>query len=254
MWCTCSSRASTTRPNRALAGYFYGANSGVDPLFRVDMSEFQHAFQIARLIGTGKRPGKLVEHVRQRPFSVVLLDEIEKADASVFDMLLGVLDEGRLRDSQGRVTDFRGTLIVMTTNLGVRHGSSPGFANADGGDDTTHEIRQFFRPEFFNRIDRLVHFAALGQEAIASIARQELQALERREGLLRRGLTLRFAPEVVDFVAAVGFSPRYGARPLQRAVEQHVVAAIARALFGNVPDGAILEVEVVDGAVQARVC
>jgi len=243
-----------TAAAKALASYFYGANSGIDPLFRVDMSEFQHAFQIARLIGTGKQPGKLVEHVRQRPFSVVLLDEIEKADASVFDMLLGVLDEGRLRDSQGRVTDFRGTLIVMTTNLGVRHGSSPGFANADAGVDATHEIRQFFRPEFFNRIDRLVHFAPLGHEAIASIARQELQAIERREGLLRRGLTLRIAPAVVDFVAAVGFSPRYGARPLQRAVEQHVVAAIARALFGDVPDGAILEVDIVDGAVRARVC
>jgi ATP-dependent Clp protease ATP-binding subunit ClpC len=241
-----------TAAAKALASYFYGAGSGVDPLFRVDMSEFQHAFQIARLIGTGKQPGKLVEHVRQRPFSVVLLDEIEKADASVFDMLLGVLDEGRLRDSQGRVTDFRSTLIVMTTNLGVRHGSSAGFASADGAHDATHEIRQFFRPEFFNRIDRLVHFAPLGPEAIASIARLELKALERREGLLRRGLTLRFAPAVVDFVAAVGFSPRYGARPLQRAVEQHVVAAIARALFGEVPDGATLEVAVVDGAVRAR--
>jgi ATP-dependent Clp protease ATP-binding subunit ClpC len=243
-----------TAAAKALASYFYGANSGVDPLFRVDMSEFQHAFQIARLIGTGKRPGKLVEHVRQRPFSVVLLDEIEKADASVFDMLLGVLDEGRLRDSHGRVTDFRGTLIVMTTNLGVRHGASAGFASADAGDDATHEIRQFFRPEFFNRIDRLVHFAALGREAIAAIARRELQAIEKREGLLRRGLVLRFAPAVVDFVAAVGFSPRYGARPLQRAVEHHVVAAIARALFGDVPDAATLEVDIVAGAVQVRVC
>lgn len=242
-----------TAAAKALATYFYGAASGVDPLFRVDMSEFQHAFQVARLIGTGKRPGKLVEHVRQRPFSVVLLDEIEKADASVFDMLLGVLDEGRLRDSHGRVTDFRGSLIVMTTNLGVRHGASAGFANPDSGDDATHAIRQFFRPEFFNRIDRLVHFAPLGQDAIAAIARKELQALERREGLLRRGLSLRISPPVVDFVARAGFSPRYGARPLQRAVEQHVVAALARALFGEVPDGATLQVDVVDETVQVRV-
>jgi ATP-dependent Clp protease ATP-binding subunit ClpC len=242
-----------TAAAKALASYFYGASSGVDPLFRVDMSEFQHAFQIARLIGTGKRPGKLVEHVRQRPFSVVLLDEIEKADASVFDMLLGVLDEGRLRDSHGRVTDFRGSIIVMTTNLGVRPGASAGFANADSGDDATHEIRQFFRPEFFNRIDRLVHFAPLGRDAIAEIARKELQSLERREGLLRRGLSLRISPAVVDFVAVAGFSPRYGARPLQRAVEQHVVAAIAKALFHDVPDSSILEVGIVDGAVHVRV-
>jgi ATP-dependent Clp protease ATP-binding subunit ClpC len=242
-----------TAAAKALASYFYGANSGVDPLFRVDMSEFQHAFQIARLIGTGQRPGKLVEHVRQRPFSVVLLDEIEKADASVFDMLLGVLDEGRLRDSHGRVTDFRGSLIVMTTNLGVRHGAAAGFASTDSPDDVTHEIRQFFRPEFFNRIDRLVQFAPLGPDAIAAIARKELQSLERREGLVRRGLSLRIAPEVVDFVARAGFSPRYGARPLQRAVEQHVVAAIARALFGQVPEAATLAVDLVDGAVRVRV-
>ncbi len=243
-----------TAAAQALASYFYGAGSGVDPLFRVDMSEFQHAFQIARLIGTGKRPGKLVEHVRQRPFSVVLLDEIEKADASVFDMLLGVLDEGRLRDSHGRVADFRGSLIVMTTNLGVRHGGSAGFATAESGDDATHAIRQFFRPEFFNRIDRLVHFAPLGRDAIAAIARKELQSVERREGLLRRGLSLRISPAVVDFVALAGFSPRYGARPLQRAVEQHVVASIARALFREVPDGSTLAVEIVDGAVSVRVC
>ena len=242
-----------TAAAKALASYFYGADSGVDPLFRVDMSEFQHAFQIARLIGTGKQPGKLVEHVRQRPFSVVLLDEIEKADASVFDMLLGVLDEGRLRDSHGRVTDFRGSLIVMTTNLGVRHGASAGFAGTDAADDVTHEIRQFFRPEFFNRIDRLVQFAPLGRDAIAAIARKELQALERREGLLRRGLSLRVSPAVVDFVAAAGFSPRYGARPLQRAVEQHVVAAIARTLLQDVPDGATLAVDVVDGGVRVEV-
>lgn len=240
-----------TAAAKALASYFYGANSGIDPLFRVDMSEFQHAFQIARLIGTGKQPGKLVEHVRQRPFSVVLLDEIEKADASVFDMLLGVLDEGRLRDALGRVTDFRGTIVVMTTNLGVRHGSSAGFASdGNAAEDSRHEIRQFFRPEFFNRIDRLVHFNALGRDSIASIARQELHAHERREGLLRRGLRLRFTPAVIDFVASVGFSPRYGARPLQRAVEQHVVAAIARALFGDVADGAVLQVDVVEGVVR----
>ncbi|MEK8030522.1 AAA family ATPase [Ideonella sp. DXS29W] len=242
-----------TAAAKALAGYFYGAQSGVDPLFRIDMSEFQHAFQIARLIGTGRRPGRLVEHVRQRPFSVVLLDEIEKADPSVFDMLLGVLDEGRLRDSQGRITDFRGSLIVMTTNLGVRQGSAAGFAPESEVGDATHEIRQFFRPEFFNRIDRLVHFAPLGAESIASIAQHELQALAEREGLKRRRLALRFSPELVGFVARAGFSPRYGARPLQRAVEHHVVAAVGRALLGDVRDGALIELDFVDGTVQVRV-
>ncbi len=242
-----------TAAAKALAGYFFGAGSGADPLFRIDMSEFQHAFQITRLIGTGARPGKLIEHVRQRPFSVVLLDEIEKADASVFDLLLTVLDEGSLRDSRGRVTDFRSTVIVMTTNLGVRHGASLGFAEAGAGDSVIHDIRQFFRPEFFNRIDRVVPFAPLSREAIESIARLELQAIERREGLLRRGIHLRFSPEVMGFIAGVGFSPKYGARPLQRAVEQHVVAAVAKALFGDVADGACLEVGVESAAVVVRV-
>jgi ATP-dependent Clp protease ATP-binding subunit ClpC len=241
-----------TAAAKALSRYFYGAGSGTDPLFRVDMSEFQHAFQIGRLIGTGAKPGKLIEHVRQRPFSVVLLDEIEKADASVFDLLLAVLDEGRLRDSRGRVTDFRSSLIVMTTNLGVRHGGSLGFSEAGGADDVTHDIRQFFRPEFFNRIDRVVQFNALSREAIESIARQELAAIDKREGLLRRGIRLRFAPQVIDFVASVGFSPKYGARPLQRAVEQHVVSAVAKALFEPVPDGAWLDVDLVDGVVRVK--
>lgn len=241
-----------TAAAKALAGYFFGAGGAGDPLFRLDMSEFQHAFQIARLIGSGARPGKLVEQVRQRPFSVVLLDEIEKADPSVFDLLLSVLDEGRLRDSRGRVTDFRSTLVVMTTNLGVRHGASPGFTAADGGDSVVHDIRRFFRPEFFNRIDRVIPFAPLSREAIEAIAVQELQAIERREGLVRRGIRLRFTPALVAHVAAAGFSPKYGARPLQRAVEQHVVAAVARALFGDVADGACLEVGLEDGAVVVR--
>ncbi len=242
-----------TAAAQALAGCFFGAGGGDDPLFRIDMSEFQHAFQVARLIGSGAKPGKLVEHVRQRPFSVVLLDEIEKADASVFDLLLSALDEGRLRDSRGRVTDLRSSLIVMTTNLGVRHGGSLGFGEPDEGEDhVLHDVRRFFRPEFFNRIDRVVCFAPLSREAIEAIALQELQAVERREGLRQRGLRLRFTPELVAFIATTGFSPKYGARPLQRAVEQHVVAAVARALFEAVADGTWLEVGIEAGAVQVR--
>lgn len=241
-----------TAAAKALARYFFGAGGGADPLFRIDMSEFQHAFQIARLIGDGPRPGKLVEHVRRQPFSVVLLDEIEKADPSVFDLLLTVLDEGRLRDSRGRMTDFRSTVIVMTTNLGVRHGASPGFAQDAGGDSAIHAIRQFFRPEFFNRIDRVVPFAPLARAAIEAIAVQELQAIAQREGLARRGVRLAFTPALVTFVADKGFSPLYGARPLQRAVEQWVVAAVARAMFGAVPDGALLEVGMEGEAVVVR--
>lgn len=238
---------------KALASYFFGAGSGADPLFRLDMSEFQHAFQIARLIGSGDKPGKLIEHVRRQPFSVVLLDEIEKADVSVFDMLLGVLDEGRLRDSLGRVTDFRSTVIVMTTNLGVRHRDAAGFARGadDDGSAYMHEIRQFFRPEFFNRIDRIVPFVSLTRPVIEALAVQELQAIELREGLARRGVRLNFSPQVIAFVVDKGFSPKYGARPLQRAVEKYVVAAVARAMLGLVPEHGWLDVVMQGDAVLA---
>ncbi len=232
-----------TAAAKALAAFFFGAAGGEPPLLRLDMSEFQHAFQVARLIGQADRPGPLIEQVRSKPFSVILLDEIEKADPAVFDVLLSLLDEGRLRDSRGRETDFRNTIVLMTSNLGVRMGGSLGFTEPQG-DTTLHEVRRFFRPEFFNRIDRVVPFAPLGQEAIRAIARQELAAIAGREGLARRGITLDFTPALVDWVAAIGFSPTFGARPLQRAVEQRVVAAVAQALFGPVEDGARLQVDV----------
>jgi ATP-dependent Clp protease ATP-binding subunit ClpC len=237
-----------TAAAKALAAFFFGA-AGEPPLLRLDMSEFQHAFQVARLIGQGDRPGPLIEQVRQKPFSVILLDEIEKADPAVFDVLLSVLDEGRLRDSRGRETDFRNTIILMTSNLGTRAGASLGFTEAPG-DTALHDVRRFFRPEFFNRIDRVVPFAPLTREAIEAIAGHELAAIASREGLARRGISLHFTPALRAWVASIGFSPVYGARPLQRAIEQRVVAAVARALFGPVPDGARLQVDVRDGAVH----
>lgn len=218
-----------TAAAKALSSYFFGAGQASDPLFRVDMSEYQYAFQLGRLLGEGKRPGALVEHVRSRPFSVILLDEIEKADPVIFDVLLGLLDEGRLRDARGRITDFRTSIIVMTTNLGVRHGGSMGFGSSD--DSPEHAIRAFFRPEFFNRIDQVVVFNSLARENIAAIAQRELEAISQREGLTRRGIKLKFTPALIEYMVNVGFSPKYGARPLQRAVERHVVGALSRRLI-----------------------
>ncbi|HEX8958161.1 MAG TPA: AAA family ATPase, partial [Burkholderiaceae bacterium] len=218
-----------TAAAKALGSYFFGAGQASDPLFRVDMSEYQYAFQLGRLLGEGKRPGALIEHVRSRPFSVILLDEIEKADPVIFDVLLGMLDEGRLRDARGRLTDFRSSIVVMTTNLGVRHGGAMGFG--DSQDNPEHAIRSFFRPEFFNRIDQVVVFNPLAREHIATIAQRELAAIGEREGLTRRGIRLEFTAALIDHITAVGFSPKYGARPLQRAVERHVVGALSRLLI-----------------------
>lgn len=218
-----------TAAAKALGSYFFGAGQARDPLFRVDMSEYQYAFQLGRLLGEGKRPGALIEHVRSRPFSVMLLDEIEKADPVIFDVLLGLLDEGRLRDARGRITDFRSTIVVMTTNLGVRHGGNLGFG--ESSDNPEHAIRNFFRPEFFNRIDQVVVFNPLSHEHVAAIARRELAAIGEREGLTRRSIRLEFTPALVEHITAIGFSPKYGARPLQRAVERHVVGALSRLLI-----------------------
>lgn len=237
-----------TAAAKALAEYFFGAGQSRDPMFRVDMSEYQYAFQLGRLLGEGKRPGALIEHVRSRPFSVILLDEIEKADPVIFDILLGLLDEGRLRDARGRLTDFRSSIVVMTTNLGVRHGGTVGFNT--GQDDPEHAIRAHFRPEFFNRIDRVVTFQSLSPETITSIARRELEAVGKREGVERRGIRLEFTPALINHVAAIGFSPKYGARPLQRAVERHVVSAVSRHLIEHAAENLTLVCDVCDGQVH----
>ncbi len=228
-----------TASARALAEFCFGAR---DPLLRLDMSEFQSEFQVERLIGSPDGgPGSLVQHLRERPFSVVLLDEIEKAHPVFFDVLLAVLDEGVLADAWGRVTDFRNSILVMTTNLGTRRGGSLGF----GGEAPLRyeaAVREHFRPEFFNRLDQVIEFSPLGAEAVLGIARKELGELAAREGLRRRGLRLEFTEALVRHVAEVGFDPVYGARPLQRAIEERVVGPLSRRLLrlGSLSGAALL--------------
>ncbi len=232
-----------TAVTKALAEYFFSAGQAHDPLFSLDMSEFQHPAQISRLIGEQNEPGKLVSHVRNRPFSVILFDEIEKAHPSVFDMLLTVLDEGILTDRFGRVTDFRSSIIVMTSNLGVETGQGLGFVQEDKQAVSLAAIKKHFRPEFFNRIDSVLSFNALGREAILAITRRELEALQARDRIAQEGIKLVFTEEVVAFIAECGFSVAYGARPIQRAIEKHVVGAVARVLLaGKV--GGIKEINV----------
>jgi ATP-dependent Clp protease ATP-binding subunit ClpA len=232
----------------ALAEWAFGAGMSEPPLVRIDMSELQHPAQVHRLIGDTE-PGELVKRVREKPFCVVLLDEVEKAHPVFFDLLLGLLDEGRLTDAFGRVTDFRGTIILMTTNLGVKRGQSLGFAGDASGVDLS-AIRQFFRPELLNRIDRVVPYRPLSEASIREIAERELAAIATRPGVAARKLRLLFSDAVVARVVAAGFDPLLGARPLQRAVEQLVVAEIARFLLEQpVRDGAELVVDEVDGRI-----
>ena len=218
-----------TATAKALADFLFGLGQSYQPFIRLDMSEFQHPAQIQRLIGP---QGKLIQHVRQRPFGVVLLDEIEKAHPVIFDALLTALDEGLLVDAVGRATDFRNAIIIMTTNLGATQRRSLGFA-PQAVDSYDADIKGFFRPEFVNRIDRVLVFHPLDQATIRAISLLELTAIAERDGMAQRGLRFTFSEALVDHVAEVGFDHRYGARPLQREVERVVIAPLARHLLAH---------------------
>lgn len=213
-----------TASAKALADYFFGQGQQKSPLIRIDMSEFQHPGQLSRLIGSGQEVGQLIKEVRERPFAVVLLDEIEKAAPSIFDALLTLLDEGLLVDAFGRLTNFRNTIIIMTSNLGASAHAAIGYQETnDESAAYLSAVRKHFRPEFINRIDSVVFFNAISSEDLRKITLKELKALSAREGFVKRGLQLSFGDSLVDHLTNIGFDKRYGARPLQRAIEQTIV-------------------------------
>ncbi len=230
-----------TRLATCLAEYCFG--DARQRLVRIDMSEFGGPGAGDRLLGNQHQgPGELIKRVRQQPFVVILLDEVEKAAPEVFDILLNVLDEGRLSDSYGRLTNFCSAIILMTSNLGAAAGESIGFERL-----TTpayeQEVRRFFRPELVNRIDQVVVFDPLSATVAAAITRKELAEVEQREGLADRQLHLRWHDAVVQRLLDRGFDPRYGARPLQREIEETIVSPLARWLLRHSPGpGATIEV------------
>lgn len=217
-----------TASAKAIADYFFGKGQKGTPLIRIDMSEFQHPGQISRFIGAGRQVGKLVQEIRDKPFAVLLLDEVEKAAKSIFDALLTVLDEGILVDAFGRVTNFRNCIIIMTTNLGASNRQSIGFKNTEDEEAAyLSAIGRFFRPEFVNRIDGIVMFNSLNKKAIRKITSKELAELKQREGFIKRGLDLQFSDRIETYLAEIGFDARFGARPLQRAIEHTIVNPLA---------------------------
>ncbi|HMN89523.1 MAG TPA: AAA family ATPase [Saprospiraceae bacterium] len=230
---------------KVLADYFFGKGQKQSPLIRIDMSEFQYPGQISRLIGQGREVGQLVKDLRERPFAVLLLDEIEKADPSVFDALLTVLDEGALVDAYGRITNFRNTIIIMTSNLGASNRPALGFNPTDNEKAIYQSaIENYFRPEFFNRIDHLVFFAPLTAEAIQRIIRKELNDLRQREGFVKRHLHLNFSEALIEHIVHAGFDQRYGARPLQRAIEQLIIHPVAQWLLSQAnPDNCSIYID-----------
>ncbi len=221
-----------TESAKALADYFFGKGQKSSPLIRIDMSEFQYPGQISRLIGEGHTPGQLIREVREKPFSVILLDEVEKADSSVFDALFNALDEGLLVDAFGRITNFRNTIIILTTNLGATGRRSLSYTETSLDESIyISAISKHFRQEFINRIDSVVLFNALSTDDIRLIALKELEALKKREGIVKKRLTLKFDETVVQQLVETGFDKNYGARPLQRAIQRQVVSALANWLL-----------------------
>ncbi len=211
----------------AIAEYLYGDQSR---LVRIDMGEMSGPDAVARLIGDSWNPeGLLTSRVRSQPFCVVLLDEIEKAHPEVFDLLLGVLGEGRLTDASGRLVDFRGTIVIMTSNLGVTDRLPVGFGDNLPGDFLRH-VRAHFRPELWNRIDHVLPFRHLTREDVARIVDLELAALATRTGLVRRGVRLEVSADARAWLAENGYHPTRGARPLKRLIEERVMTPLAAKL------------------------
>jgi len=219
-----------TELSRSLARFLFGAAEDSDRFVRLDMSEYSLPGSAERLIaGPGGEPSEFINQMRRQPFAVVLFDEIEKADEGVFDLLLSVFDEGRLTDRFGRTTHFQSAVIIMTSNLGAMASGTPGFGATDEiASSTYHRAAQtFFRPEFYNRIDAVLSFNALDKENVRRIVVKELNALNSREGMVKRNIRLVWSDSVVDHVVQVGFNSRLGARPLQRAIEKKIVTPLA---------------------------
>jgi ATP-dependent Clp protease ATP-binding subunit ClpB len=267
------SRAGLGDPNRPIGSFLFLGPTGVgktevaralaDFLFdderamiRLDMSEYMEKHAVARLIGAPpgyvgyEEGGQLTEPVRRRPYSVVLFDEVEKAHADVWNVLLQVLDDGRLTDGQGRTVDFKNTVIVLTSNIGSAHikaiEEKPGLEPEARRELIRHavidEARLVFRPEFLNRLDEIVVFNRLDKSQIRQIVNIQLGRFETR--LARRELTLEMTDRAKDLLAEVGWDPQYGARPLKRAIQKNLEDALAkRVLAGEYPPGTHIVVD-----------
>jgi ATP-dependent Clp protease ATP-binding subunit ClpC len=222
------------------------------------MAEYAAPGSAGRLVGLYGSEGLLCRRVREEPYGVVLLDEVEKADQGVHDLLLQVLGEGRLTDATGRTVSFCNTVVVLTSNLGAEgQGRSFGFGERGVGALDQHyraAAGAFFRPEFLNRLDHLVPFRALSADTVRAITRRALAQALSREGVQRRGVTVAFDDAVVEALAAQGMDPRYGARPLKRLIEHAVIAPLAWALTtpGQAPTAFRLTTDPATGELRVR--
>jgi ATP-dependent Clp protease ATP-binding subunit ClpC len=237
---------------KSLASYFFGAE---EAMIRLDMSEYMERHTVSKLIGSPpgyvgyNEGGQLTEAVRRRPYTVVLFDEIEKAHPDVFNMLLQILEDGRLTDAKGRTVDFKNTLLILTSNIGSKviekGGSGIGFEFAEDATETQYnrirslvneELKQYFRPEFLNRLDEIIVFRQLNKAEVTQIAEIMLKEVFGR--LTEKGIVLEVTDRFKDRLITEGYSPSYGARPLRRAIMRLLEDSLAEEILsGRIKDG-----------------
>ena len=248
------SRAGLKDANRPMGSFIFLGPTGVgktylakslaynlfdseDSVIRIDMSEYMDKFSTTRLIGAPpgyvgyEEGGQLTEAVRTKPYSVILFDEIEKAHPDVFNILLQVLDDGRLTDGQGRVVDFKNTLIIMTSNIGSSLILDDINLSEETRERVIEQLRANFRPEFLNRVDEIITFKALDLASIKDIVRLALKSVE--EKLKDRYIQLNFSDEVVEYLAENAYEPQYGARPLRRYIQKELETSLAKLILSN---------------------
>ncbi|MBL3699179.1 ATP-dependent Clp protease ATP-binding subunit [Leucobacter luti] len=259
-------RAGIADPNRPTGSFLFLGPTGVGKtelakalaeflfddehaMVRIDMSEYGEKHSVSRLVGAPpgyvgyEQGGQLTEAVRRRPYSVVLLDEVEKAHPEVFDVLLQVLDDGRLTDGQGRTVDFRNVILILTSNLGSQYLVDQDLAWAEKEDAVRETVRRAFKPEFINRLDEMVIFHPLSEADLAQIVELAIDRMQDR--LAERRLTLAVTPDARGWLASRGYDPNYGARPLRRLMQKEIDDRLARAILsGEVRDGSAVRVDV----------
>jgi ATP-dependent Clp protease ATP-binding subunit ClpC len=248
--------------SKCLAKFMFGSE---DAIIQIDMSEYMEKHNASRLVGAPpgyvgyEEGGHLTEKVRRRPYAVVLLDEIEKAHPDIFNMLLQIMEEGRLTDSFGRNIDFRNVVLIMTSNIGanlIKNSAGLGFTKSTGGggydkmkEMIVAEVERHFRPEFLNRLDELVVFNQLGREDMEKIVKIELRKVSRR--LEHKHLTLTVGEDALDMMIDKSFHEEFGARPLKRAIERHIEDPLAEELLrGNLDKPTLVRAFLEDGEIK----
>ena len=231
-------------------------------MVRIDMSEYMEKYSVSRLIGAPPgyvgydEGGQLTEAVRRKPYSVVLFDEVEKAHPDVFNVLLQVLDDGRITDSQGRTVDFKNTILIMTSNIGAHYLldgiEEDGTIDTENQNMVMNELRLHFRPEFLNRLDEIIMFKPLTKSNICAIIDLLINDVNKR--LEEKELSVELTEEAKKFVVEGGYEPMYGARPLKRYLQKNVETLAARLILeGNVGRGDCILIDVADGKLEPRV-